>query len=365
MKEPAMTQEGNIFVEIDSDSIFFGQEVPIEVRDSQLRLVERSTSKRQFSLPAGLYDVSAVLEDGRLYKQLVQVLEGQTASVRLEFSKSIQAPVSAFEVSLPASYVYQRPSYTQHMDSITEVGYESVAGPTAELIEVSGASLLRQSRFLWVFSAENKLDAVPSALIRYGDRKFRVSLPISPEHGSTENLCVVKIEDTRSGVHADAWIAKERTVANALQNMLASGYMLNAAEVASNAVELLQYKYSDPTGAALGALILYKVGRLENWKSWLENLAHDFDWLPDGKVLLARLLYNNEATREDALDLAVKASSQRMLYSECYSLLLDSLRRWPRVLDRADPQQATGNLAAYATDIDWESICLSEVLQKE
>ena len=359
-----MLHLGNVSVEIISDSTFFGYSVPIEIRDSQLRMV-RSTFQRQFSLPAGLYEVSAVLEDGRRYQQLLQVQEGQAVSARLGFRESIPAAVGALEVSSPDTYIYQRPSYTQRMDSITEVSYEVAAGPTAELIEVSGASMLRQSRLLWVFAAENPLDAVPSALIGYGERKFRISLPISPEHGFPENSCVVKIEETRSGVHANAWIANERTMANALQNMLASGHMLDAANMASKAVDLLQDKYSDPTGAALGSLILYKVGRLEDRISWLENLARDFDWLPDGKVLLARLLHDNEATRERALDLAIKASSQRMLYSECYSLLLDLLRRWPRALDRADRRQASGSLAAYAADIDWESICLSQVLQEE
>lgn len=210
-----------------------------------------------------------------------------------------------------------------------------------------------------------ELDAVPTALIQYGNRTFRISLPTSPERGFPENVCVVKIEETHSGARINAWIAKERTVANALQNMLASGYMVNAADLASKAVELLQYKYSDPTGAALGALILYKVGQLGTRLGWVENLARDFDWLPDGKVLLARLLFNNEADRERALDLAIKASSQRMLYTECYSLLLDMLRRWPRSINRDDRRHAVDKLATQATDVDWESICLSQVIQEE
>lgn len=360
-----MTQEGKISVEVVSDSMFFGYHVPVEVRDSQLRLVTRSTSERQFPLQSGLYEVSAVLEDGRRYQQLVQVHDGQTVYVTFGSIENNQAPERALEAASPEIPVYHRPRYIQKMDAISDLGNESTTGVTTQLLEVTGASLLRESRLLWVFGSQTKLDAVPTALIQYGDRKFRISLPISPEHGFPENSCVVKVEETRLGVHVNAWIAKERTVANALQNILASGYLIDAADVASNALELLRDKYSDPTGAALGALILYKVGRLETWMSWMENLARDFDWLPDGKVLLARLLYNNETDRERALELAMKASSQRMLYGECYSLLLDMLRRWPRSIDRDNRRQAIDRLITQAADVDWDSICLSQVIQEE
>jgi hypothetical protein len=150
-------------------------------------------------------------------------------------------------------------------------------------------------------------------------------------------------------------------VANALQNMMAAGYMFKAADMAKDAVGLLRDKYDDPTGAALGALILYKFGRLGSWQSWMENLVRDFDWLPDGKVMLAKLLYDADTDRDRALELAIRASSQRMLYSESYSILLDMLRRWPRAVDEMARKEAVDRLASRASYIDWESICLSQI----
>lgn len=362
-----MTQEGTISIDVVSESESYGVNFPVEIRDSQLRLVKRTDYEKQIPLPAGLYEVSAVLEDGRRYKKLVQVQEGQTVTVKLGAIESDPAQTSAADAASPDKPVYHRPSYSQRMDAISDLGDESASGVTTQLIEVTGASLVRQSRLLWVFRSETVLDAVPAALIQYGDRKFRISLPVNPQtkHSSMDNSCVVKIEETRSGVHANAWIAKERPVANALQNILASGYVNDAADAASKAVDLLRYKYSDPTGAALGALILYKVGRLESLMSWMENLVGDFGWLPDGKVLLARLLFNHETERSRALDLAIQASSQRMLYTECFSLLLDMLRRWPRSFDRDDRREAVDRLAMQASYIDWESICLNQVLQED
>jgi hypothetical protein len=241
----------------------------------------------------------------------------------------------------------------------------------ARLIEVNGASLFRESPGLWVFGCEMQpdLDAVPTAVIQIGDRMTRISLPINPKAGSAvfnpDNSCVVKVEETRTGAHVHAWISPERTVANALQNALASGYVLRAAEVADEAVELLRDKYSDPIGAALGGLILHKVGRLEKRIRWVENLARDFDWLPDGKVMLAHLLQNDESALDRALELAIQASAQRMLYAESYSLLLDLLRRWKRESDREVRKQPTDELASVAPYIDWESICLSQVIEEE
>lgn len=359
-----MAQDGKVSVVVISDSNFFGSDVSVEVRDSQLQLVKRS-NERLFPLPAGLYELSAVLEDGRRHKQLVHVQAGQTVQVKLSFSKSDQLSENIYKTALPEPLVYQSPDHIQLMVDIPNLPYEVNSVMNPRLLEVTGAVLLRRSGLSWVFGSEEKLAEVPTALIQYHDRRFHISLPINSGYGFPKSPCVVKVEETHAGPHINAWIAKERTVANALQNMLASGYMIDAADLAYKSVELLQAKYSDPTGAALGALILYKVGRLEEWASWMENLARDFTWLADGKVLLARLLYNREDQRERALDLAIQASSQRMLYTECYSLLLDMLRRWPRSIDREDRQQALDKLATQAADVDWESICLGQVFQEE
>lgn len=360
-----MTKSGTLSVELKSDSDFFGLNAPIEVRDSKMRLVKRAKFERQLDLPAGLYEVSAVLEDGRRHSQVVQIKDGEQTLVELGISEQSKAPERPAQFRLLDMPAYERPRYTQKMESLPDAGAELETGTVAQLMDVQGASLMRETRTLWVFECAPELDSVPTALFQINDRKMRISLPISPEREFPYNSCVVQVQETRTRAHANAWIAPERTVANALQNMLASGYVLHAAEVAVDAVELLRYKYSDPTGAALGALILHKVGRLGMWTDWVENLAGDFEWLPDGKVMLAILWHTDQSRMDQALDLALQASAQRMLYTESYSLLLDLLRRWPRESDHEARQQAIGELASRAPDVDWESICLSQVLQEE
>jgi hypothetical protein len=237
----------------------------------------------------------------------------------------------------------------------------------AELFEVTGASLVGDAtRSPWQFECADDVDAIPTARFRIGDRTRLISLPISPEHGSPSHACTVTLHETSTlGFQLNAWISPERTVANALQNMMASGYVLDAAGVADQAVELLGAKYQDPTGAALGGLILLKTGRLDRWTSWIENLARDFDWIPDGKVLMARLLAKGDNDRGKALELAMQASQQRLLFSESFSLLLDLLRRWSKGEERDRRNEAITGMLSRTPNIDWESICLSHEAEEE
>jgi hypothetical protein len=361
-----MTKEGTLFVEITSESSSYGYNVPVEVRDSAMRMIKVPGYERRFELPIGLYEVSAVLEDGRLHKQLVQIKEQEETIARLGFVEDTPAPpVMTLSTEGEDYSSYERPRYTQKLEQLTdsETGYLSEL--PVHLIEVNGARLHKEGRRHWIFECTAELESVANALFQVGDKKVRISLPVSSQGGFPNNSCVVKVEENPSGVLVNAWISKERTIANALQNMIASGYLFKAADMAKDAVELLREKYTDPTGAALGVLILFKVGQCVRWMSWLENLARDFDWLPDGKVILAKLLYDNDTDMGRALDLAIRASSQRMLYSESYSLLLDLLRRWPEATDDMARRQAVDRLASQASNMNWGSICLSQIILED
>lgn len=352
---------GKLSVQLGSDSMFLGQNVPIEVRDSSMRLVQRSSSGRQLELPAGLYQVSAVLEDGRRHSALVQIKEGEQTPVELAPEPGVEAARSRAATSGSGLPGYERPRYTRGTVAAFEAGIEAEPAVAAEFLEAQGARLQRQTRSSWLFTCDPHIEAVPTARFQIGDHRVEISLPISPAGSTPSGACAVRIDGTR----ADAWISPERTVANAMQNMLAAGYLLQAAHVAGDAVELLRGKYEDPAGAALGALILHKAGRLQRWQGWVENLARDFGWLPDGKVLLADLLFHDEARQGRALECALQASGQRMLFTESHSLLLDLLRRWPRHADREPRDEAMRRVVSISPYIDWETICLTHSLRED
>jgi len=351
---------GKLRIEVDSDSVFFGHSVPIEIRDSRMRLVEHAASEREFKLPIGLYQVSAILEDGQEHTELVKISQGDTTTTRIGPFEQEPLASKVLTERPTGSHRYKAPRFTQRVETIDETEMEPAAeGIEVQLLDVQGAKMVRDTRTLWIFECEDAVDSVPAATVKVGDTTTVVSLPTSPGGGPTPNLCAVRVEKTTTGVRATSWISPERTVANALQNMLASGRLPHAAQMADEATELLRDKYSDPTGATLGALILHKVGRLNRLQSWVENLVNDFGWIPDAKILLAVMLFDDRSDLAGALELATQASQQRILYAECYSILLDLLRRWPEEYEWELRVPSLMALTEQSSYVDWESICLT------
>jgi hypothetical protein len=330
-----MSNSGTLFIKIRSDVDQVRSVVPVEIRDSHLRLLKLPKSPRHVDLAPGLYEISTVLEDGNKYSQSVQVEKGITSTVELQVKED--APE-------------KRKSRTRRS-----------RGFLTELLAVTGASMIQQTSTTWNFQAQSEVQRVPTALIRVGEQRFLISLPICSTNAG-KSSCIVKVEPSANSTVITAWISQKQRAASAMQNMLAAGFFLEAAGVADDAIELLQGKYNDPVGAALGALIMYKTGQLQRRKSWIKNLARDFPWLPDGKVMLVSLLFNDESERERALDLAVAASKQQMLFTENYSLLLGLLRRWPKGSDTEKIHNAIETMASRSPFLNWESICLSYAL---
>jgi hypothetical protein len=360
---------GKIAVGLASDSMFLTQSLPVEVRDSNLRLVKRATGAGVVDVPVGLYEVSAVLGDGQRHSAFIDVKEGAETAVQLGSGTPMDTSTGDLDPGQTTSpsdsassgglAPYQRSTYTEANAAAPDDPEERWPKPDLELIEVTGASVVEQKRTKLSFQCNPAIDAVPTAVVAFGGHRQRVSLPISPQTATPSGGCVVKVDRTPGGFHAQAWISPERRVANGLQNMLSTGYVLEAAQVADEAVDLLRGKYEDPAGAALGALLLHKAGLLARWETWVENLAHDFPWLPDGRVLLTHIRVTRGAQTDEDLRLLVAASEQRVLYAETCSLLIDLLRRWPEGRSSPEHQAAIERLTTNAPDIDRDAICLT------
>ena len=354
---------GHLAVEVESESIYFGYNVPIDIRDSRLRLVKQTETQRQFELRPGLYEVSAVLEDGQQHSELVEIRSGERSAIVLDAGVGQRKPdnVSSIEWTFRQSK-FNEPRFTQTVESMYAERDDSKLNqiPGIELVEATGATNTGESPGLWSFEGNSQIDAVPTATLRLNEREVTISLPITPRDVTYRNSCAVRVDTKPGGFEVRAWISRERTIANAFMNMLASGQMRQAAHMAGHADSLLRDKYQDPTGAALGGIILHKVGNLGERVAWVENLARDFAWMPDGKVLLASVLVEKRETLDVARQLALEASAQRMLYTDSYSILLDLLRRWPTKHESETHRDAVTKLAARSPYIDWNSMCLSE-----
>jgi hypothetical protein len=396
---------GSVSVRLSESSMFLQSALPVEVRDSSLRLVARATGAGSVQLPVGLYEVSAVLGDGQRHSSYVNVQEGMPTPVEFgqpaaaassatgaEAASTPQVPKdvpkspglepmgkptarlpsdvptpsarpAAFEGSgsLQAGVTaIPRPTYTEGIAAARDDAAATTDVPELELLELAGATIVDRQRTRLTVQCESSITGVATATVRVAGHRQRLSLPISPQTWTPSGGGVVTVERTSSGFHAQAWISPERRVANGLQNMLSAGFVLEAAKLANEAVDLLRSKYEDPTGAALGALVLHKAGLLERWESWMENLARDFAWLPDGAILLVATRVG--LGRPDRGDLAtlLRAAGQRVLYAETASLLLDLLRRWPEDDGGAEAAAALERLAGDAPYVDRDAICLGE-----
>ena len=367
MNTVAKDKMGTIKVQIDSDSAYFRGNVPLEVRDNHMRLVQKSDDVRSFELEPGIYQISAVLEDGQEHKHFIKVQSGETTTVKMGANtESIKRQEIRRRKQRKAFKKY-RSRYTKTMEVIVSEDTTDYGTESAEidaLVKLLGAERLDDRRNPWMIACSSNVESVATAEVDVGDDRYCISLPTSPHDSPGYNSCVVTIEEIYSRPHVVAWISPQRVVANAIQNMMASNELHSARRMAKEATELLRAKYRDPTGATLGALVLHKFGLLYDKISWLENLTRDFDWIPDGKILLAATLLKQESvSMEDAqraFELAVKASEQRILYTECFSILLDLLRRWPiKEMEPDIRKQAIARLAYQSPDIDWHSICMS------
>ena len=443
---------GKIDVSVNSDSWHFKENVPIQIRDSKMRLIKNYRQPGVHQVKPGLYQVSAVLEDGREHKHLVKVRSGGIAKVNfsaeedertmnnlaqkpnyrvgksynLRYTKSmakrdlekakeekfqfdgpdltklikprvmkrssrgsggLRAGIERLGNSTAADSFIERGPRAIEPDDNDSVGMSAIDSAIEEsgaqmleqegleqeetndnLLSLKGAHRLSEQQNPWMLKCDDSIEEVPTATINVAGEKWLLSLPSSP-HGSEEfNSCVVTIDQHFSGLKATAWISPSRTVANAMQNMLASSELLSARELAGTATDLLQSKYQDPTGATLGALVLHKFGLLEQRLSWLENLARDFSWIPDAKILLAsemvRGIEATEDSRKKAFRLTMQASEQRILFTECHSILLDLLRRSFKGRDEDARRSAVKKLGIQSLYIDGDSVCLSHKLQE-
>jgi hypothetical protein len=146
----------------------------------------------------------------------------------------------------------------------------------------------------------------------------------------------------RLWVRADR-IAREKTlaysvrlvtrepVADTILNYLRRGDVGAAQSMsrwAEHSEQLLQGKMSDPYGAAIGAYLLLRLQRFEQLHDWPRNLANWVDFLPDGCVIWAWQLMQQDPTRETEIrEYLLKAASRGLpVYTEGLRLLLDGLR---------------------------------------
>ncbi|MGY2796128.1 hypothetical protein ACVWV0_000304 [Ewingella americana] len=331
----------NLKVEVKSKFNYGGIYTGIDIRDSELILIEKLTVKREFNLTPGLYEISAFLGDGKRASKVVEVFESQLT-----------------EVSFKPDFDYQpeTPSDSSEFKKINELDQDKAIG--VSLLSASNDFTIYPTNSFWIVQHKDEMQKMSVLTFEKNGARKQVSLPISQGHRYSVTCHVRQVTDSKHD-HLKINISQSRSLAFGLESMLKSGQIINASQLASSALDALIERYKDPTGATLAALILYKTGKLDSYnKEQLINLTRNNEWLADAKITLALYLARN-GFLEESLAYACEASKQRILLTENFSLLLDLIRYWPESAHNEQRNEALACLARIAPHVIWESMYLT------
>ena len=334
-------EEANLKIKVKSKFNYGGRTTPIDIRDSELILIERDTKKREFHLSPGLYEVSAFLGDGKRASRVIEIFSSQVTELEFE-------PDLDYQPAPP-----EDDNQFKTVKSLEQTGTTGI-----RLLDTEVDFTVYPAEDYWIVQHKDAMHKVSVITLEKNGSLIQASLPISEGHHYSVT-CHVKRNVESEHAPLQINISQSRSIAFGLESMLKTGQITKAAEVASNALETLIGTYLDPTGALLAALILYKTGQLDEYsRQLLVRLAKHHSWLPDSKIILALHLANTNRS-EDALKLACAASKQRILLTENFSLLLDLLRYWPDATHNEQRNAALTRLAQIAPFVSWESMYLT------
>lgn len=344
-------EPGSLVAELNVSSYRLREQLSIEVRDSSLALVgELHSGRPLLDLAPGYYEVKTIMDDGRAHTKVVRVNSGERARVEFEVE-----PTSLME----------RSGTTQYKRGYDPTAYAFLRAETVQWTPSEYPLSAEVGSFGpqdgdWLLVPIGHLSAVPWVSFA---AEF-ISLPVNPRgRNLTESAAVVRVVEFEMSTSARAWVHPDRKLTSAMQHMLSESRVFQAHTLAEAAAEdLLQAKYSDPVGATLGAIVMHRAGTLDKRIAWLENLQRDFDWLPDGKILLAAELLAVQPVASRAFELLTKAAKQRPMFTASFAILLETLRRWPsHDAFSAEASQLAEILGKIAVDVDWTAFTLTTI----
>jgi hypothetical protein len=319
--------------------------IPIEIRSASNQFVRSVQESGTFELPSGLYLVRYIRPDGKPVERVVAVDDGRDTPIELDLSSD---PSSGEDDA--AEDDHRSDDYPDMIDfGGTAVG-DSPEGPVT-LMAVRGCEVATEGQDSWTFRAGGTPERTPTAQFALADRRVIVSLPINLDDEGT--TCSATATSIGGRDRIAVRFGPTRTVASALEGLLRNSVITETMQLLPMATDLLWGKYSDAPAAALGGLTLHRLGHLKERESWVENLARDFHWIPDGSILLAALLGTSNPEGDATLTSVWK---ERPMFTDGYALLAQLVRNDERLAT-----QNTGrNLVVRTRDtngvIDWDSV---------
>ena len=336
-------KEGRLQVSFEGPSFFLGQSLPVEIRDARNHLVARATGPVDMPVAAGLYRVEATLPGGKRYSEVLSVAEGAPTNLVLHRGMADEVEAAGSE------------------DSPSLVSSPRDELPPAVLLDNRACRPLDQRGSKWTFEPLGEPDQTPRATFAIAGTTVTVSLPLNPRGKPEEKGCTVQFLRRGQRVRVDVGFGRKRQVASTLEGLVKSHDVISTGTLFDKAEGILYAKYQDPAAAALGGLTLHRIGRLGERADWVENLARDFRWVADGRILLAALLAKDPESKERARGLQelLEVAPVRPLFSDGLALLLQLLRTWP---DKSSADERRAVLETMPTDaatVDWDAMALT------
>lgn len=339
---------------------------PFTVRNAQLAVIHRGRSGGELvPLEPGLYSVDAVLPEGSASSVVVDIESDTTHTIDLaKLEPPATMPPLAARLGL-SDYHREPPTEMElaargyQFEVLHEVGCRRIGGNEKREIRTALAP-----------AKTGNVDPsrVPVVTVRWVGRIMSMSVPINPRGADImDRLCVLEVVSEAGMPRLRMTFSPERAVSRAIEGLMKHR---TADEVDGDdlgASLMLYNKYSDPAGAALGALSLYAMGRIQGRGAWVENLARDFPWIPDGRIVnAAQLSLSPDAEiRQYALSMLLDACLERPMYTDGLSLGLKMLRQWPDDIERSQRGKRVEFLGSLAANADWHSLNLTTYLDNE
>jgi hypothetical protein len=362
-------RHGTLEIFMPFDSPVLSRILPIEIRDQRHAIVATLRTERVIRLPEGLYSISAVLDNGERVTKPVQVRHRESACVHFQ----LENPVVERQCT---SLVL--PSYdgTHPFVSMLFTDQPADASILSDLVlPPPGASADRAGpRRLWVAAASPGLSISQSddehmiharlegdsracwLLVASSAGASYRALPLSSDPACAECTLVVR-SDSSERLDVELALAPERRVGRALHGLIETGKVGLAVDLARHAIKLIEGEHADPISAAYSGLLLQRLGLLEDHARPVENLARDFPWIQDGRILHAAVLSRSRrpAQVRRGHQLLLEATRSSPIFADAFSLALALLRRWPDEAGEAERQARLEALTSAIAHFDFTS----------
>ncbi len=333
-------------------------DLPIEVHDTDLRLVGRVLSSDSLTVDPGTYFVEARLPDGSVRQRTVEVTGEGDNEVNLSEPREERFAMRALTREprelgefrgKDALYTY---SASPGLDEerplawVTTFRLETLGGwqPVEREVIFSWSGR-------WRPTFQHEGDAI--ALERPDG-----TMTIVPTPGQLNELLRFEVVVDRRREVPELRARVENEAAHALLGFLNLDLMEDAEVLThSHALQgerLLRDKVADPVAAAAGALALLRMNALDRLHDWTHNLVRWFPWLPDGAVVRAEHLARLGHHREAAELLRTIPHRGLPVLSLGFGFAVDRLRTyvaaWP---EDSELRRTLFLLAGYATATDF------------